>query len=519
MAIARQEIQKQIPAMNGAPPMIHDGALPAPPAPLSQVPQYNPKADVSGHGIRGYLRALQICYTFALYHIFVYTYHRGWFLGGKEESEEKHLQWQAEWISRQLLKLGPTFIKIGQAVSTRADLLPLAYVKELSKLQDSVPAVPNDVAMGILEKELGRPIAELFSEIETEPVAAASLGQVYRGRLHSGTVVAIKIQRPGLDQTINFDLAVLRHIARFMMRFPNLTRGIDWEGTIGEFAAVIFEEMDYVQEARNAEVFRDNFRKWREVHVPAIYWSHSTSRVLTMEFIEGLKVVDLDGLRERGIHPPDVVKLIAKTYLKQLLEDGYFHADPHPGNLRIMPNGKLAFFDFGMVGRITPKLQSQMIDSFFHIVERDVKGLTQDLINLGFLAPSVNPDLIRPVVEKLFADYLNLKLGEVRFKELTYELAEVIYEYPFQIPAHFTYIMRAIMTLEGIGIAMDPNFNFFNIAKPFAKEFMFRREGKQFRDLLLKKFLYGEDEEIEWGKMWKLAKMAVKNIYNNFLGS
>ncbi|MFN0087852.1 MAG: ABC1 kinase family protein [Blastocatellia bacterium] len=516
MALAVREIEHQSGNAGGAIAVIeHRGEIEE--APPVNVTRYNPDEGLDGHGWRGALRALQIIATFALYHIFVFIYHRGWFVGGKDESEERHLQWQGEWISRQLLRLGPTFIKIGQAVSTRADLLPLAYVKELSKLQDNVPAFPNEEAMAILERELGRSIPDLFAEIDPEPIAAASLGQVYRGRMHSGEIVAIKIQRPRLDQTINFDLAVLRRIARFMARYPKLVRGIDWEGTLNEFAAVIFEEMDYLQESQNAERFRDNFRNWREIYVPQIYWSHTTPRVMTMEFIGGSKVNDVPSLVARGIDPPDVVKLIARTYLKQLLEDGYFHADPHPGNLRVMEDGRLAFFDFGMVGRISPKLQSQMIDAFFHIVERDVRGLTQDLINLDFLAPTIDPGVIRPVVEKLFSDYLNLKLGDVRFRELTYELAEVIYEYPFRIPPNFTYVMRAIMTLEGLGIALDPNFSFFDVAKPYAKEFMLKREGRQFRDLLIKKLIYGDNEEIQWGKMWKLAKIAIKSALDNWL--
>ncbi len=480
---------------------------------------YNPSDDIKGHGLRGRFRALQIIWTFALYHAFVYAYHRGWFIGKKDESEEKHLQWQAEWLSRQILKLGPTFIKIGQAISTRADLLPLVYVKELSKLQDNVPSFANEVAYEIIERELGRSIPELFAEIEADPIAAASLGQVYRGRLHSGQVVAIKVQRPHLEDAINFDLAVLRRIARFMARYPQFTRGVDWEGTIGEFAAVIFEEMDYGKEANNADTFRNNFRKWNDIHVPVIYRSHSATRVLTMEFIDGNKVLDLEELKARGIQPPDVVKLISKTYLKQLLEDGFFHADPHPGNLRVMPDGRLAFFDFGMVGRITPELQSKMIDAFFHIVEKDVHGLTDDLINLNFLAPTVNKDEIRQVVEMLFGNYLNLKLGDIRFKELTYELAEVMYKYPFHLPANFTYIIRAIMTLEGIGILMDPNFSFFDVARPFAKEFMLKREGKYLRDQLLKKIVYGENNEIQWDKAWKLLKMGAKMYWDSWFGT
>lgn len=516
MALAKIELEQQL-QTNGQVKVLAEQPVLLEAAPVANIAHYDPNVQIKGNGIRGWFRASRIIWTFALYHLFVFAYHRGWFIGKKDESEEKHLQWQGEWLSCQLLKLGPTFIKIGQSISTRADLLPLAYIKELSKLQDNVPAFPNEVAMQIIERELGKPIDALFAEIGPEPIAAASLGQVYRGRLHSGETVAIKVQRPDLEKTINFDIAVLRQIAQFMMRFPQVIRGIDWEGILGEFANVIFEEMDYVQEGQNAETFRGNFRKWREVYVPTIYWSHSSPRVLTMEFIGGLKVLELQALLERGVDPPDVIKLIAKTYLKQLLEDGFFHADPHPGNLRVMDDGRLAFFDFGMVGRITPALQSQLIDAFFHIVEKDVKGLTQDLINLQFLAPTIDQEVIKPVVEKLFTDYFNLKLGEIRFKELTYELAEVIYEYPFRIPSHFTYVMRAIMTLEGIGIAMDPNFNFFDVAKPFAKEFMIRREGKTFRDLIVRKLIYGEEGDIQWGKMWKLAKIAIKSYWDEFV--
>jgi predicted unusual protein kinase regulating ubiquinone biosynthesis (AarF/ABC1/UbiB family) len=234
--------------------------------------------------------------------------------------------------------------------------------------------------------------------------------------------------------------------------------------------------------------------------------------VLTLEFIRGTKVVDVEGLRARRISSVKVNRLLVRTYLKQLLEDGFFHADPHPGNLLVMDSGHLAFFDFGMVGRITPTLQSQMIDAFFHVVGRDVQGLGQDIINLNFLKPGVDPETVRPVVEGLFKHYLNLKLGEVNFKELTYDLAEVIYEYPFRLPANFTYVMRALMTLEGIGIVTDPGFSFFETAKPYAREFMLRREGRLFGKLIFDKLTGRETDEsrIAWSRVWKLTKMAAQ---------
>jgi predicted unusual protein kinase regulating ubiquinone biosynthesis (AarF/ABC1/UbiB family) len=436
---------------------------------------------------------------------------------GAEGSEKKNerLTRQAEWLRKSLIDLGPTFIKIGQALGTRADLLPLAYVKELATLQDQVPAFPTAEAYARIESELGRPLHECFPEIDYEPIAAASLGQVYRARLSSGEEVAVKVQRPGLAEAISFDVAILYRIVKLMNRFfPRANENADWEGMLREFHLTVIEETDYVKEGRNADRFRHNFQTWRAIRVPKIYWSHTSGKVLTLEFIRGTKVTDLPALAARRISAVKVNRLLVRTYLKQLLEDGFFHADPHPGNLLVMDSGHLAFFDFGMVGRITPQLQSRMIDAFFHVVGRDVQGLGQDIIDLNFLKPGVDPETVRPVVERLFKVYLNLKLGEIKFKELTYDLAEVVYEYPFRLPANFTYVMRALMTLEGIGIATDPGFSFFATAKPYAKEFMLRREGKVFRKLIFDKLTGRENGNghVEWSRVWKLTKMAA-NMY------
>ena len=434
---------------------------------------------------------------------------------GAEGSARKdaRLQKQAVWLRQSLINLGPTFIKIGQALGTRADLLPLPYVKELALLQDQVPAYSTAEAFARIESELGRPVHEAYTEIDSEPIASASLGQVYRARLSSGEEVAVKVQRPALAETISIDVAILYRLVKLTNRFmPKANENADWEGMLHEFYSTIFEELDYVKEGRNADRFRYNFRTWRPIRVPKVFWSHTTARVLTLEFIHGTKVVDIEGLRARRISAVKVNRLLVRTYLKQLLEDGFFHADPHPGNLLVMDSGHLAFFDFGMVGRISPKLQSQMIDAFFHVVGRDVQGLGQDIINLDFLKPGVDPETVRPVVERLFKSYLNLKLGDVNFKELTYDLAEVIYEYPFRLPANFTYVMRALMTLEGIAIVTDPGFSFFETAKPYAKEFMLRREGRIFGRLVLDKLTGREngDNKIAWSRVWKLTKMAAQ---------
>ena len=545
-----------------------NGLKPAPLPPQQPVREVRPLSDemvdelLAGRGLRGWLRAARVARVLGLFSLYLFLdtydvradFNRrtvtrlreqardqgrvarlkawGWaqlyvafdvfiralryvIFRGAEGSVRKQarLEKQAAWLRESLIELGPTFIKIGQALGTRADLLPLEYVKELQTLQDQVPAFSTSEAFARIEAELGRPLHECYPEIDSEPIAAASLGQVYRARLASGEEVAVKVQRPNLEATISFDIAILYRLVKLTNRFfPRANENADWEGMLREFHTTIFEEMDYVKEGRNADRFRYNFRTWRAVRVPKVFWSHTNTRVLTLEFIRGTKVVDIEGLRANSISAVKVNRLLIRTYLKQLLEDGFFHADPHPGNLLVMDSGHLAFFDFGMVGRITPKLQAQMIDAFFHVVARDVHGLGQDIINLNFLKPGVDPETVRPVVESLFTHYLNLKLGEVNFKELTYDLAEVIYEYPFRLPSNFTYIMRALMTLEGIGVVTDPGFSFFETAKPYAREFMLRREGKLLRKLIIDKLTGRENGEsrIAWARVWKLTKMAAQ---------
>lgn len=439
-----------------------------------------------------------------------------WFFLGSETNKELNQEKQSVWLKENLINLGPTFIKIGQSLGTRADLLPLPFVKALGELQDNVPSFPNEIAFARIEKELGRKINEVYAEFDVEPVAAASLGQVYRAKLFTGEEVAVKVQRPNLEGTIKGDIEILRKIVKFAERYPKLNENADWAGMLREFDETVHEEMDYSKEGKNADQFRESFKDWSNIHVPKIYWNATSQKVITMEFINGDKVTDLDKLRAREISPEKVNRLLIKTYLKQLLEDGFFHADPHPGNLLVMPNGKLAFFDFGMVGRITPKLQAKMIDAFFHVVAKDTQGIAQDLIDLDFLKPGADETKIKEIVSKMFDLHLNLKLKDVKFKELTYDLADVMYDYPFRLPSNFTYIMRALMTLEGIGIITDPEFNFFETAKPFAKEFMLRREGKDLRKLVVDKLLGRdtEDGKFDLDRTWKLAKMAAKTIFN-----
>lgn len=460
-------------------------------------------------GLRGYLRLVRILVTFFVFAVRVFLNSRGW-LARKASSTEKRER-EGELLRNKLLALGPTFIKIGQTLATRADLMPAEYIKELSKLQDEVPPFPAAQSRAIIEAELEAPLESFFSDFEDEPIAAASLGQVHRAKLKTGQTVVIKVQRPGLEGQISFDVSVLQRIARFLLRYPNLIRGVDWQGALGEFRDTVFEELNFHQEALNAETFRSNFSQWKEVYVPQIHHHLCGQHVIVMEYIPGLKVTDAEKLTAAGFVPAEIVRLLARTYLKQLLEDGFFHADPHPGNLRVMPDGRLAFFDFGMVGRLDATLQSKLMNAFFHTVERDVHGLVEDMVRLGFieLTPG-EEERFKPIIAGLMDRYLSRRLAQVQFKELIFDLAHVIYEFPFHIPASFTYIIRAMMTLEGIGMMVDPTFSFFEVARPYAKRFMFKREGRYLRKLVLDSVLNGNANQIDWGKVWKLGKMVVK---------
>ncbi|KAF0248873.1 MAG: protein kinase [bacterium] len=453
-------------------------------------------------------RPIKIVWTLFSFLFYVYLDFRGW-IRGTEKSRNAKLTVQAKKLSHRLLSLGPTFIKIGQALSTRADLLPVPYIDELSRLQDNVPAFPNKVAFAIIKQELGETPEYLFSEISPNPIAAASLGQVYRAKLASGEEVAVKVQRPNLAVTIQFDLIILRNIIRFLLkRVRNLMKFNDWLGMLDEFERVVQEEMDYTLEGSSADRFRSNFAEWPGIHVPKIYWEHTTSKVLTMEFISGIKVTDTTAIQQAGFSPKQINELMHRTYFKQLLEDGFFHADPHPGNLLVMNNGKLAFFDFGMVGQISLHLQQQFVSAFFHILERDFDGLVNDLISLDFLKPEVNVGEFRKVIRDMFERKIDINLGEVKFKDLTYELGDIIYKYPISTPAAFTFIIRALMTLEGISIQMNPTFNFLEVAKPYARDFLLRKESAHLRKQVWENLREVGSGKINWGRLAQLAKLG-----------
>ncbi len=379
---------------------------------------------------------------------------------------------QAIWIRETFLDLGPTFIKLGQLFSTRADLFPTEYVEELSKLQDRVPAFSYDLVEKIIYEDFGRRIPELFRSFDPIPMAAASLGQVHKAQLVSGEEVVVKVQRPGLRQLFDIDLAILKGITRYFQNHPKWGQGRDWMGIYEECCRILYEEIDYLNEGRNADTFRRNFRDREWVCVPRVYWRYTSLRVLTLEYLPGIKISHYEALEAAGLDRKRLAELGAKAYLYQVLNDGFFHADPHPGNIAVSPSGQLIFYDFGMMGRIQAVTRDKLLRTFLSIAQRDGEQVVQSLIELGALVPTGDIGPVRRSIQYLLDNFMDQPFEVQSVAQISDDLYEIAYDQPFRFPATFTFVMRAFSTLEGVGKGLNQDFNFMQVAQPFASELM-----------------------------------------------
>lgn len=410
-----------------------------------------------------------------------WAYNKSWsYPGGMtDEAKAKRRRSLAIWIRESLLSLGPTFIKVGQLFSTRADLFPIEYVEELSKLQDKVPAFSYEQVEKIVEQDFGKPIPELYRSFDPIPIAAASLGQVHRAQLHSGEEVVVKVQRPGLKKLFTIDLQILRGIARYFQSHPRWGRGRDWIGIYEECCRILWEEIEYLNEGRNADTFRRNFKNESWVRVPRVYWRYSSPRALTLEYVPGIKISHYEAIEAAGLDRKSLAKLGAKAYLQQLLNDGFFHADPHPGNLAVDPQGSLIFYDFGMMGRVQPITREKLLDTFFGIAQKDGERVVTSLIELGALAPTDDMGPVRRSVQYMLDHFMDQPFEEQSVSAISDDLYEIAYDQPFRFPATFTFVMRAFSTLEGVGKGLDPDFNFMEVARPFAMQLMTNGNGSR----------------------------------------
>ncbi|XP_073103313.1 protein ACTIVITY OF BC1 COMPLEX KINASE 7, chloroplastic isoform X2 [Elaeis guineensis] len=404
------------------------------------------------------------------------------YLGGFTVEEQKiRRQKTASWLREQILQLGPTFIKLGQFSSTRSDILPREFVDELAKLQDRVPAFSPEKARAFIQSELGSPVDVLFKEFEDRPIAAASLGQVHRAILHNGEKVAVKVQRPGLKNLFDIDLRNLKLVAEYFQRsevFGGSTT--DWIGIYDECSKYLYQEIDYINEGKNADRFRREFRNIKWVRVPFIHWDYTSTRVLTLEYVPGIKINSLNQLDARGFNHSLIARRATESYLIQILKIGYFHADPHPGNIAIDMDGSLIYYDFGMMGEIKSFTRERLRELFYAVYEKDANKVIRCLIDLEALRPTGDLAPVRRSIQFLL-DKLLIQTPDQQqtLAAIGEDLFAIATDQTFCFPSSITFVMKAFSTLEGIGYSLDPEYSFAKIAAPYAQELLNIRQQQR----------------------------------------
>ncbi|MDC0831739.1 Ubiquinone biosynthesis monooxygenase UbiB [Geitlerinema sp. FC II] len=434
----------------------------------------------------------------------------GFFLGLKFDEwfdrPERNKAKRAKQLRETLTHLGPTFIKVGQALSTRPDLIRKDFLEELVKLQDQLPPFDNNTALRIIEADLDLTPEEIFRELSPSPIAAASLAQVYRARLHSGEEVAVKVQRPNLLPILTRDLYLIRWAATWIDRFLPLNLGHDLVLVVDEFGTKLFEEIDYINEGHNAEKFAHNFRNNPRVKVPDIYWRYCSKRVLVLEWIHGYKLTETTNLEQAGIDPQAIIEVGVTSGLQQLLEHGFFHADPHPGNLFATKDNQMAYIDFGMMDQLEEWMKETLVDALVHLLNKDYEDLARDFVKLGFLAPETDIHPIVPALEEVLGDILGKSVRDFNIKTVTDRFSELMYEYPFRIPAKFALIIRSVVTQEGLALSLDPSFKIVDIGYPYLAQRLLQGESPQLRRRLLEVLF--KDGQFQWHRLENLIQIA-----------
>jgi predicted unusual protein kinase regulating ubiquinone biosynthesis (AarF/ABC1/UbiB family) len=386
---------------------------------------------------------------------------------GKNFSQKKHRL--ARWLVRKLLELGPTFIKIGQSLSTRADLIPLEYIEELTQLQDRVPPFSSQEAIALIESELGHSVSELFLEFEAEPLASASLGQVHRATLLTGEKVVVKVQRSGLEKLFNLDFECLHQLVRIASRYMPQLRKYELESIYQEFFQLLYQEIDYIHEGKNADRFRENFSQYSRVLVPKVYWHYTTKKILTLEYLPGIKINDRQALIERGIDTDEIIQIGICSYLKQLLEDGFFQSDPHPGNMAVSERGEIIFYDFGTMAEVKSLAKDEMIKTFFAVLKKDGEQVLNSLIYMGLIEPRGDLIPVKRLITFLLDKFREKPIDIRAFEEISSEVYLMFEQQPFRLPAQMTFIIKSLTTLDGIARALDPQYNLIAASQPFVK--------------------------------------------------
>ncbi len=411
-----------------------------------------------------------------------------------------------------LTGLGPCFIKVGQALSTRPDLVRRDWLDQLTQLQDNLPAFPHAIALETIEADLGAPVKQLFEEFPDYPVAAASLGQVYRAKPVGGNWVAVKVQRPNLEQKLRRDLVLIRLLGVMAAPLLPLNLGFGLGEIIDEFGRSLFEEIDYRQEADNAERFARMFEGNAAVIVPRVDRSLSGQRVLTTTWINGTKLQQRQELEAQHLDPASLIRTGVISGLQQLLEFGYFHADPHPGNLFALPGrtgalGHVAYVDFGMMDSISNSDRLTLTGAVVHLINRDFEGLAQDFVDLGFLNAKTDLTPIIPALEEVLGGALGENVGSFNFKAITDRFSELMYAYPFRVPARFALIIRAVVSQEGLAMRLDPSFRIINVAYPYVARRLLAGDTAEMREKLME-VLFDRDGRLQLERLENLLQVV-----------
>lgn len=391
------------------------------------------------------------------------------------EREEPDPKSVGERVRRVIEELGPTFIKIGQIASTRPDVIPAGVIKELEHLQDRVPSFSFAEVKTIIKEELGADIGEIFLEFEESPLAAASIGQVHRAVLLSGEEVAVKVQRPQISGVIQTDLEILLDLAALAEHRLSWAEQYKVTEMAGEFARSLRAELDYTIEGRNAEKISRQVADDPRIHIPQIFWEHTTKKVLIMEYVEGLKLSCLEELEEQGYNRKSIAETLAKTILQQILIEGFFHADPHPGNILVLPGGVIALIDFGMVGRLSPDMKQHFASLVIALMKQKTEDMIRAIFQMGLVPDDVKLPILRKDVDDLREKYLGVPLSQIHLGEAVNELFAVAFRHCILIPADLTLLGKAILTLEGIVAKLDPELSILDIAKPFGLKLLRER--------------------------------------------
>ncbi|MFO7927445.1 MAG: ABC1 kinase family protein [Halobacteriota archaeon] len=442
---------------------------------------------------RSYRRFVIVAYQF-LPLLFAYARDRKRFVlfGRSRQVSAKTRRRRARSLLNSLLTLGPTFIKLGQLLSTRPDVLPSEYIDEFERLQDDVPPAEWTAAKAVIEADLG-PIDEVFETFDEEAISGASLGQVYVARV-GGEKVAVKVRRPGIGPLVEADLRVVRWSLPILMRFVGQARSFSLETIADEFEKTIREEMDYRREREMLIEIGENFADSDRIRVPGAIPDLSSERVLTMEYVGGTKISDIDDLDNLGIDRTELAKTLQRTYLQMIVQDGVFHADPHPGNLAVRDDGTIVFYDFGMSGRVDPFIQEKIIEFYMAIAAQDTDAILDALIEMGTLSPEADREVMSSVMELAIADARGENIEQYRVQQIIEQVEDTIYEFPLRLPPNLALVLRVATVVEGVCVTLDPEFDFISVATGYLREEGFIQESA--RDFIVDR----ADEALQFGE-------------------